>query len=242
MRGKSLVIIPTYNELGNVRVLLPAILDSYPELEVLVIDDSSPDGTGEYLRSLAATERRLSLISRPRKLGLGTAYAAGFARCLEGDYETAIQMDADLSHDPASIGPLLAAAENFDLVIGSRYVPGATRCGWAPWRKAFSRVANVFARAVTGLRVADLTSGFKCWRRCALESIDFASFSSRGYGLQIEATFAAWQRGFRILESPISFHRRAQGDSKLTLQIILEAAALTWRLRQRRIYQVPRTL
>jgi dolichol-phosphate mannosyltransferase len=207
---------------------------SYIDRGVLVVDDASPDGTGEYLRSLAATEGRLSLIARKRKLGLGTAYAAGFARFLAGEYESAIRMDADLSHDPASIGPLLAAAEGHDLVIGSRYARGARARRWQPWRRAFSRAANLYARAVTGLGIGDLTSGFKCWRRSALESIDLPSLRSRGYAFQMEATFAAWESGLSIVESPIAFRGRASGVSKISGRIVLEAAAMAWRLRLRR--------
>ncbi len=234
MTGRSLVVIPTYNELANVRELVPAILAKYPGLDVLVVDDASPDGTGEYLRSLAETEGRVSLIARKRKLGLGTAYAAGFARFLAGEYETAIQMDADLSHDPSSIGSLLAAAEEHDLVIGSRYARGARVSRWRPWRRALSRAANLYARTVTGLRIGDLTSGFKCWRRAALESIDLASLRSRGYAFQIEATFAVWESGRSIVESPIAFRGRASGVSKISARVVLEAAAMAWLLRFRK--------
>ena len=234
MTGRSLVVIPTYNELPNVRALVPAILAAYPELDVLVVDDASPDGTGEYLRGLAQDNGRVSLIERKRKLGLGTAYAAGFARFLAGDYRAAIQMDADFSHDPASIASLLAAAEEQDLVIGSRYAPGARFEGWPAYRRAFSRAANFYARLLTGVRIADLTSGFKCWRRGALESIDLASLKSRGYAFQIEATFAAWASGCRIVEAPISFRARAYGSSKLSGRVVLEAAVRVWELRFRK--------
>ncbi|MCG8353249.1 MAG: polyprenol monophosphomannose synthase, partial [Chloroflexales bacterium] len=217
------VIIPTYNERENIVQLIPRVLE-HPRLRVLVIDDSSPDGTSELVAALAHTEPRLSLIRRTGKQGLGTAYVAGFYRALEDGALFIVEMDADFSHDPAYIPILLASVESgYDLVLGSRYVPGGGTVNWGLLRQCISRGGNLYASLILGLPISDSTGGFRCYRRHVLETIDLKKVRSNGYSFQIEMAYRAYCAGFRIGEIPIIFPDRRVGQSKMSRRIIVEA-------------------
>ncbi|MFL5617206.1 MAG: polyprenol monophosphomannose synthase [Gemmatimonadaceae bacterium] len=231
-RERALVIVPTYNERENIRRLVDTVLRQDGRLEVLVVDDGSPDGTGQIVTELAAEDSRVHLLERPKKMGLGTAYIAGFRWALERDYQYVLEMDADFSHDPAHLPQLLRAIEDADLVLGSRYQQGrVTVVNWPISRLILSYSANLYARGVTGLPVWDATGGFKCFRRAVLESIDFSQVRSNGYAFQIEMSFRAWKRNFRIVEIPIVFVDRTEGTSKMSKSIVREAIWMVWRLR-----------
>lgn len=226
--GDVWLILPTYNEAANLDAVVEAALANLPaRRRVLIVDDASPDGTGEIADRLAAAHREVQVLHRPRKEGLGPAYVAGFGAALEGGAGLVGQMDADLSHDPADLPRLLAAIENADLVIGSRYVDGGAVSDWGTVRRAISRGGSAYARAALGVGVRDLTGGFKIIRREVLEAIDLASLSSEGYAFQVETTYRAIRRGFRVVEVPITFRDRRVGQSKMSKRIILEAA---WRV------------
>jgi dolichol-phosphate mannosyltransferase len=229
---RALVIIPTYNERENVPRIIPAILGQDPRLDVLVVDDASPDGTGKIVDSLAEREPRIHVMHRAGKLGLGTAYLDGFRWGLAREYDVLFEMDADFSHDPSHLPQFLAAIEDYDLVLGSRYLEGrVTVANWPIGRLLLSYFANVYARWVTGLPVADSTGGFKCFRREALAAIDLDSVESNGYAFQIEMSFRAWKKGFRIGEIPIVFVDRNIGESKMSKRIVREAVWRVWRFR-----------
>ena len=229
---RALVVIPTYNERDNLPRLVPSILSRDPRLEILVVDDGSPDGTGAMADEIAAAERRVHVLHRAGKLGLGTAYLAGFAWGLERGYDAFLQMDADFSHDPAHIPQFLRAIEEYDLVLGSRYLEGrVTVVNWPIARLLLSYFANVYARWVTGLPVGDATGGFKCFRREVLATLDLDRVESNGYSFQIEMSFRAWKLGFRIGEIPIMFVDRDLGESKMSKAIVREAIWRVWRLR-----------
>jgi dolichol-phosphate mannosyltransferase len=231
---RAVVVVPTYNECDNIDRLIPAIL-RYPEFDLLVVDDGSPDGTALRVRD-AQTHypERLHLIERDGKLGLGTAYITGFTWALERNYTHIIEMDADFSHHPAALPRLLAASRNADLVLGSRYVRGGRTVNW-PWhRKLISRAGSTYARLMLGVNVRDLTGGFKCFRRHVLELIDLDSVSATGYAFQIELTFRTLQRGFRVVEIPITFADRCAGESKMSRAIVTEAMLKVPRLRFQR--------
>jgi dolichol-phosphate mannosyltransferase len=231
-RERALVIIPTYNERENVRRIIDSVLKQDGRLEVLIVDDGSPDGTGQIVAELEAADPRVHLLERPRKLGLGTAYIAGFRWALERDYAYILEMDADFSHDPGHLPQFLRAIEDADLVIGSRYQQGrVTVVNWPIGRLILSYSANLYARAVTGLPVWDTTAGFKCFRRSVLEAIDFSRVRSNGYAFQIEMHYRVWKRGFRIVEIPIVFVDRTEGTSKMSKAIVREAIWMVWRLR-----------
>jgi dolichol-phosphate mannosyltransferase len=226
------VIVPTYNERENILKLIDAVLAQAAEIDVLVVDDGSPDGTGELVDERAALDDRVHIIHRERKLGLGTAYLAGFRWALDRDYEFVFEMDADFSHDPQHLPQFFASIENADLVLGSRYREGrVTVVNWPIARLMLSYFANVYARAVTGLQVCDATGGFKCFRRKVLETISLSEVRSNGYAFQIEVSFRAWKKGFRIVEIPIVFVDRTEGSSKMSRAIIREAVWMVWRLR-----------
>jgi dolichol-phosphate mannosyltransferase len=231
-RERALVIIPTYNERENIRRIIDSVLKQDGRLEVLIVDDGSPDGTGQIVAELETTDPRVHLLERPRKMGLGTAYIAGFRWALERDYAYVLEMDADFSHDPGHLPQFLRAIQNADLVIGSRYQQGrVTVVNWPIGRLILSYSANLYARAVTGLPVWDTTAGFKCFRRSVLEAIDFSRVRSNGYAFQIEMHYRVWKRGFRIVEIPIVFVDRTEGTSKMSKAIVREAIWMVWRLR-----------
>jgi dolichol-phosphate mannosyltransferase len=229
---KALVIIPTYNEAQNLPVILPQVLDQDSRIEVLVVDDGSPDGTGELADDFASREPRVHVLHREGKQGLGTAYRAGFRWALERDYEYVFEMDSDFSHDPRHLPEFLRAAASADLVLGSRYLHGkVTVINWPMSRLLLSYGANIYARIVTGLKICDATGGYKCFRRRVLEAIDLDAVRSNGYSFQIEMSFRAHRRGFRIKEIPIVFTDRTEGQSKMSGAIIREAVWMVWRLR-----------
>ncbi len=228
---KALVIVPTYNEAENIRELVPRILEQDPGMEILVVDDNSTDGTGALVEEIRKTESRLHILHRPRKMGLGTAYVAGFRYALEHNYELVFEMDADFSHDPDSIPAFLEAVKEADLVLGSRYLNGVTVVNWPLSRLILSYGANLYTRLITGMPIKDATGGFKCFRRATLESIDLARVRSDGYGFQIEMNFKTWRQGLRIKEIPILFVDRRVGISKMNRKIIWEAMWLVWKMR-----------
>jgi len=229
---RGLVIVPTYNERENVARIVEAILQQDDRLDVLVVDDGSPDGTGDIVDRIALENPRVHAQHRARKLGLGTAYIAGFRWALERSYEFVFEMDADFSHDPGHLPQFLEAAQDADLVLGSRYQNGkVTVVNWPISRLLLSYSANIYARAVTGLPVFDATGGFKCFRRKVLQAIDLTDVRSNGYSFQIEMSFRAWRKGFRIVEIPIVFVDRTEGESKMSKKIVREAIWMVWRLR-----------
>jgi len=229
---KALVIIPTYNEAVNLSHLVPQVLAQDGRLEVLVVDDNSPDGTGQLAEALAVENACVHVLHRTAKQGLGTAYLAGFKWGLERDYAYFFEMDADFSHDPAHLKEFLKAVQDADLVLGSRYLAGrVTVVNWPMGRLLLSYFANVYARWVTGLRIWDLTGGFKCYRRRVLEGIDLTQVRSNGYAFQIEMSVRAWRKGFKLAEIPIVFVDRTEGQSKMNRAIVREAVWMVPRLR-----------
>ncbi len=228
---RALICLPTYNERENLGPIAVAILAATPEVDVLVIDDGSPDGTGQLADELAAREPRVHVLHRTKKEGLGRAYLAGFAWALARDYALVLEMDADFSHDPKYLPAMLAKAGEADLVLGSRYVPGGGTVNWGLGRKILSRGGSLYARTILGVRVRDLTGGFKCFRREVLEAIDLATVECSGYAFQIELTYRALLKGFRVAEIPIVFADRRVGQSKMSRRIVLEAIAKVWSIR-----------
>jgi dolichol-phosphate mannosyltransferase len=232
MPERALVVIPTYNEIGNITSIVSQVLGQDPRLEVLVVDDNSPDGTGQCADALAAQEPRAHVLHREGKLGLGTAYLAGFRWALDRGYDYVFEMDADFSHDPAHLKQFLKAIEGADLVLGSRYLDGrVTVVNWPIARLLLSYCANVYARWITGLRIWDLTGGFKCFRRRVLEAIELPQVRSNGYAFQIEMSVRAWRKGFQLKEIPIVFVDRTEGQSKMNQAIVREAVWMVPRLR-----------
>jgi dolichol-phosphate mannosyltransferase len=242
--GPIWVIVPTYNERENVVPLVKAVRAELDELAsdhmVLIVDDSSPDRTGELADELAQDDGQVEVLHRPTKRGLGPAYIAGFRRALEAGAELIIEMDADFSHDPAYLRAMLEASRRADLVLGSRYVDGGGVRNWGGGRRLVSRAGCWYARAVLGLDIRDLTGGFKCFRREVLEAIDLDSVRSQGYAFQVELTYRALQMGFRVEEVPIVFTERRVGASKMTKRIVLEAAWMVPQLRMGRPAERPR--
>ncbi len=229
---RALVIVPTYNERENLPRLVPSILSKDPRIEILVVDDGSPDGTGTLADEIAASEPRVHVLHRAGKLGLGTAYLNGFAWGIERGYDILFEMDADFSHDPGHLPQFLAAIDEYDVVLGSRYLHGrVTVVNWPIARLLLSYFANVYARWVTGLPIADATGGFKCFRREVLAAIPLDRVESNGYAFQIEMSFRAWKKGFRLGEIPIMFVDRDAGESKMSGRIVREAVWRVWRLR-----------
>lgn len=232
MSERGLVIIPTYNERDNIARLIDQVLARDDRLDVLVVDDGSPDGTGTIVDAVKATNPRVDVIHRDRKLGLGTAYIAGFKWALARQYAFVFEMDADFSHDPAHLPQFLEAVGGADLVLGSRYRNGrVTVVNWPMARLLLSYAANIYARVVTGLQLFDSTGGFKCFRREVLEALELDAVRSSGYAFQIEMNFRAWKKGFRIVEIPIVFVDRTEGESKMSKKIVREAVWMVWRLR-----------
>ena len=232
MSERALVIVPTYNERENISRLIDAVLGQDPRLEVLVVDDGSPDGTGDIVDERVARDPKVHVIHRAKKLGLGTAYIAGFRWGVERGYDFVFEMDADFSHDPGHLPQFLESACTADVVLGSRYRDGkVTVVNWPIGRLLLSYFANVYARIVTGMPLFDATGGYKCWRRRVLEAIDLDDVRSNGYAFQIEMSFRAWKKGFRIVEIPIVFVDRTEGQSKMSRKIVYEAVWMVWRLR-----------
>jgi dolichol-phosphate mannosyltransferase len=229
---KTLVVVPTYEEVENVDELLAAIWKNAPDVEVLFVDDNSTDGTRELIEKHQALHPgRIHTIYRPRKLGLGTAYVEAFNWALERDYEIVAEMDADLSHDAADLPRMFALLCDADVAIGSRYVPGGGTRNWGLLRKTISRFGGLYARAILGLKINDLTGGFNGWRRCVLETIPLDSIKSEGYSFQIELKYRAVQAGFTLREFPIVFVDRRVGQSKMSNSIVFEAMLRVWALR-----------
>jgi dolichol-phosphate mannosyltransferase len=231
--GRVLIAIPTYNERDNIGSLLPALLERHPDAHVVVVDDNSPDGTGDIVAALARADRRIHLIRRDRKRGLGSAYRAAFAWALERGYAHVVVMDADYSHDPDEIARLLAAADRADVVVGSRYVPGGRIENW-PWsRRVLSEAANRLARLMVGREIHDWTAGFKCYGRDALASLDLSAIRSEGYSFQVEILFHCRRAGWKVEEVPISFIDRRLGRTKMSRREVSQAMAtllaIAWR-------------
>ncbi len=225
------VVIPTYNERENIDSIIARVLE-YPRFRVLVVDDNSPDGTGRCVADQARTEPRLGLLARPGKLGLGTAYLAGFRRALDEGAQFILEMDADFSHDPGYLPHLLEAAETtYDLVLGSRYVRGGGTTDWGMVRQLISRGGNLYAGIILGLPIADCTGGFRCYRRQVLETLDLDAVRSNGYSFQIEMAYRTYRAGFLVGEIPIIFPDRRVGNSKMSRRIVIEALINVWRLR-----------
>lgn len=232
MPERALVIVPTYNERENIERLIDRVLAQDERIEMLIVDDGSPDGTGAVVDEIAATDARVHALHRPRKMGLGTAYIAGFKWAIERDYDFVLEMDADFSHDPIHLPQFLDAIKDADLVVGSRYQKGrVTVVNWPIARLVLSYGANIYARRVTGLELWDATGGFKCFRGKVLKAINLDDVRSNGYAFQIEMSFRAWKKGFKIGEIPIVFVDRSEGTSKMSRNIIWEAVWMVWRLR-----------
>jgi len=230
---RMLVVMPTYNERVNIPLIVPAVLAQHPAVELLIVDDNSPDGTGAIADQLAAEDPRVHVLHRAGKEGLGKAYIAGFRWALECGYDLMFEMDADFSHDPRFLPAMIEAAGDADLVLGSRYKTGVNVINWPISRLLLSLGANHYARWVTGLPLTDSTGGFKCFRRKVLEAIPLDRVRSNGYAFQIEMSFLAWKRGFRLKEIPIVFTDRVEGQSKMNKKIVREAIWMVWWLRIR---------
>lgn len=228
---KSIVCIPTFNEIENINQIIDLLHSVVPEVDVLVIDDGSPDGTADAVRTRMESDNRIHIVERVGKLGLGTAYCAGFSWAIQRGYDIILQMDADLSHDPKEIPRFMEAIQTHDVVIGSRYVSGVNVINWPMSRLLLSYFANMYTRVITGMPIKDATGGFKCFRAERLKTIDLGNIKSNGYAFQIEMTFRLWCRGARIIELPIVFVDRISGTSKMSKNIIYEAAWLVWKLK-----------
>jgi dolichol-phosphate mannosyltransferase len=237
MPERALVIIPTYNEASNVGQIVPEVLEQDERLDVLVVDDNSPDGTGAIADKLASENARVHVMHRAGKLGLGTAYLDGFRWALERDYAYIFEMDADFSHNPKHLPEFLSSIRDADLVLGSRYLARrVTVVNWPMSRLLLSYGANIYAKLITGHRLYDATGGFKCFRRRVLEAIDLDGVRSNGYAFQIEMSFRAKRKGFKIVEIPIVFVDRTDGESKMSGKIVREAVWMVWRLRLQSIF------
>lgn len=233
---QSLIIIPTYNEIDNIEKMIRTLFNLYPEISVLIVEDGSPDGTANVIKGLMKIHPKLAIIERVGKLGLGSAYIAGFKWALARDYQYIFEMDCDFSHDPNQIPDLLAAATNHDLVIGSRYKDGIRIINWPFRRLLLSYGASIYTRFITGIPVHDTTGGFKCFRRATLLSLDFDKVISNGYSFQLELNYKIWAKGFRLIEVPIIFYERRDGQSKMGGGIIIEAIFAVFRLRLKRLF------
>lgn len=229
--SKTLVITPTYNESENVERLLKAVLSQDSEVEMLIVDDNSPDGTAAIVEKMQQNNSKIHLIKRAGKMGLGTAYVAGFKYAIENKFDYIMEMDADFSHDPNEIPNFIKKIKDFDVVLGSRYIGGVRILNWPIRRLILSYGASLYTRIITGMPIKDTTGGFKCFRRRVLESIDLDAIHSNGYAFQIEMNFKAWKKGFKIVEHPIIFVDRTHGTSKMSKNIIYEAVFLVWKLK-----------
>lgn len=235
---KTLVIIPTYNEIENIERLIEIVLAKSEEIEILVLDDNSPDGTALRVKFMQSSEPRLHLIERPGKMGLGSAYVTGFKYALQHDYEYIMEMDADFSHNPEDVPRLIEAARKYDLVIGSRYCNGVNIINWPFKRLLISYFASKYVRVITGMPIKDPTGGFKCFHRKVLESINLDKILSDGYAFQIEMNFRTWVKGWHIKEIPIVFTERLNGVSKMSRHIVWEAAWMVWHLQMLRLFRL----
>ncbi len=228
---KAIVVIPTYNEIENIRNIIPAVLNSYEGINVLIVDDNSPDGTSQAVQEMMANDSRIHLITRPGKMGLGTAYCDGFQYCLDQGFDYIMEMDADFSHNPQDIPRFMEEIKNNDLVIGSRYITGVNVVNWPLRRLILSYGSNIYARMITGIPVKDATGGFKCFNAEFLRKIDLKSVKSNGYSFQIEMNYRMWKLGARIKEISIIFIDRRSGVSKMSKKNITEAVFMVWKLK-----------
>ena len=236
--NKILIITPTYNEIANIDLLLNTILLEYPYVHLLVVDDSSPDGTGDFVLSHNSYDSRLFLISRPGKMGLGSAYCEGFKWALSREYDKIIQIDADLSHNPKYLSKMIDESNHCDLVIGSRYINGVNVVNWPMNRLILSYLANLYCRFILGIKIKDFTGGFKCFNRKVLDSIDISRVKSEGYSFQIEINLKAHVNGMSIKEIPIIFNDRACGTSKMSKKVIFEAIYMVPLLKLKKIFKI----
>lgn len=233
---KALVIIPTYNEAQNAEKIITEVLQQSEMVEILIVDDNSPDGTADIVKKMMTNNSRVHLIERERKMGLGTAYVAGFKYGIQHRFDFIFEMDADFSHNPKEIPIMLSKMDECDVLIGSRYIKGVNVVNWPMKRLILSYSANIYTRVITGMPVHDATAGFKCYKRKVLESIDLDSIRSNGYAFQIETNFLAWKKGFIIKEMPIVFVDRRVGVSKMNKKIVYEAAFMVWKLKARSLF------
>lgn len=233
---KALVIIPTYNEAPNAEMIINEVLEQTDIVEVLIVDDNSPDGTADIVKNMIVENKRIHLLERERKLGLGTAYVAGFKYAIERKFDFIFEMDADFSHNPKEIPIILGKMDKCDVLIGSRYIKGVNVVNWPMKRLILSYCANIYTRVITGMPVHDATAGFKCYKRKVLETIDLDAIRSNGYAFQIETNFMAWRKGFTLLEMPIVFVDRRVGVSKMNKKIVYEAAFMVWKLKLKSIF------
>jgi dolichol-phosphate mannosyltransferase len=236
MNEKALIVLPTYNEKENIEEITSAILNQISTLNILIVDDNSPDGTGAIADRLSEKDKRIHVLHRHKKEGLGRAYLSGFNWGLEKGYDLLFEMDADFSHDPKYLPKMIEASKEADLVIGSRYVQGVNVVNWPMSRLLLSWFGNLYVRWIIGLPVADATAGFKCFRRATLEKLNFAKIGSSGYSFQIEVNFHCWKKGLKIKEIPIVFTDREKGTSKMSTGIVKEALLLLWKLKVRSIF------
>jgi dolichol-phosphate mannosyltransferase len=234
--SKALVIIPTYNESPNAERIINEVLQQSEIVEVLIVDDNSPDGTADIVKKMMETNPRIHILERERKLGLGTAYVAGFKYAIKNKFDFIFEMDADFSHNPKEIPIMLGKMDDCDVLIGSRYIKGVNVVNWPMKRLILSYSANIYTRVITGMPIHDATAGFKCYKRKVLESIDLDSIRSNGYAFQIETNFLAWKKGFKLMEMPIVFVDRRVGVSKMNKKIVYEAAFMVWKLKARSIF------
>jgi dolichol-phosphate mannosyltransferase len=234
--SKALIIIPTYNEAQNAEKIITEVLQQSEMVQVLIVDDNSPDGTAAIVKKMMETNPRIHILERERKLGLGTAYVAGFKYAIKNEFDFVFEMDADFSHNPKEIPIMLGKMNECDVLIGSRYIKGVNVVNWPMKRLILSYSANIYTRIITGMPVHDATAGFKCYKRKVLESINLDGLKSNGYAFQIETNFLAWKKGFKLLEMPIVFVDRRVGVSKMNKKIVYEAAFMVWRLKARSIF------
>jgi dolichol-phosphate mannosyltransferase len=231
-RNSTLILVPTYNERDNLSIFVDAVFAAQPDVDILVIDDASPDGTGALADEIAAREPHVRVMHRAGKLGLGSAYLQGFRRGLDDGYEVLVEMDADMSHDPRYLSALLSALEDgADVAVGSRNIPGGGVEGWGIGRQLLSKGGSLYSRAILGVDVRDLTTGFKAYKRRALEIIGLDSVRSNGYAFQVETTYRALCKGLRVVEVPIVFVDRRVGQSKMSRRVFAEAVGMVWKLR-----------
>ncbi len=233
---KALVIIPTYNEAQNAEKIINEVLQQSEIVEILIVDDNSPDGTAEIVKKMMETDKRIHILQRARKMGLGTAYVAGFKYAIERKFDFIFEMDADFSHNPKEIPIMLSKMDECDVLIGSRYVKGVNVVNWPMKRLILSYSANIYTRIITGMPIHDATAGFKCYKRKVLETINIDSLRSNGYAFQIETNFLAYKKGFKLMEMPIVFVDRRVGVSKMNKKIVYEAAFMVWKLKARSIF------